>query len=147
MCKTGQMPGFMLLLMKNRGNKMHIKPYSFTAIILAMLILFPVPPSEAGSCGYRKCWGAVGFGPNGAYGFSYSFPTQRQARNRASRGCRGGCTVIRTFYNSCGAIAAGEDNGWGWGYAASERQAKQIALNYCYQNSYNCNVRAWSCSK
>lgn len=24
--------------------------------------------AAAGDCGYQYCWGAVGFGPNGAYG-------------------------------------------------------------------------------
>jgi Domain of unknown function (DUF4189) len=118
-----------------------------TAIIFGLLILIPVDQAQARHCGYQRCWGAVGFGPGGAYGFSHSYGSQHQARRQAARACRGDCTVIKTFYNTCGAIAAGQDGGWGWGYAPSRRRASRLALQYCRQNSYNCNVRAWACSK
>ena len=118
-----------------------------TAIILGLLFLIPSRAANAGSCGYPRCWGAVGFGPYGASAFSHSYSSQYQARRRVNIECGGNCTVIKAFYNSCGAIAAGSDDGWGWGYAPSGRGAKLLALRYCRRNSYNCSIRAWSCSK
>jgi len=112
-----------------------------------MLFVFPVNRAEARHCGYQRCWGAVGFGPGGARAFSHSYRSERLAWRKANRGCRGDCTVIKTFYNSCGAIAAGSDNGWGWGYSTSKNRAIRLALKYCRRSSYNCRVRAWACSK
>ena len=41
-----------------------------TIIALAAILLSPLLSlsAEAGSCGYTRCWGAVGFGPGGAWG-------------------------------------------------------------------------------
>jgi len=118
-----------------------------TGILLVILTGIPVNEANAGHCGYQRCWGAVGFGPYGASAYSHSYNSQYQARRRVNRECEGNCTVIKTFYNTCGAIAAGSDDGWGWGYAPSRNAARQLALRYCRQNSYNCSVRAWACSK
>jgi hypothetical protein len=103
--------------------------------------------AEAGSCGYTRCWGAVGFGPGGAWGYSHSYRYENQAKRAVQNNCKGTCTVIKSFYNTCGAIAAGSDNGWGWSWAASKKKAQRAAMQYCRQNSYNCSVRAWGCSK
>ncbi len=126
---------------------MNKKLLLLAGIFLTFLILIPTNEAEARHCGYARCWGAVGFGPYGASAYSHSYNSQYKARRRVNRECRGNCTVIKTFYNSCGAIAAGDDNGWGWGYAPSRRRATRLALQYCRRNSYNCTVRAWACSK
>ncbi|WP_397541571.1 DUF4189 domain-containing protein [Roseovarius salis] len=103
-------------------------------------------PAGAGQCGYQYCWGAVGFGPYGAAGWAHSYASQAGAYNRVFQECGGNCTQIKTFYNSCGAIAAGANNGWGWGTAQSRAQAQNIAMGYCNQYDVGCSVRAWACS-
>ena len=91
-------------------------------------------------------WGAVGFGPGGAYGWAHSYGTEQEAYNAVQSSCGWDCTQVKTFYNTCGAIAAGSNLGWGWGYAGSRAQAEGIAMNYCDQYDYGCYVRAWACS-
>ncbi len=103
-------------------------------------------PAAAGECGYDYCWGAVGFGPGGAYGWAHSYASQQEAWNAVQSNCGGNCTQIKTFYNSCGAIAAGARDGWGWGYAPSRAEAERIAMGYCRQYDTGCHVRAWACS-
>ena len=103
--------------------------------------------ASAGSCGYQNCWGAVAVGPNGAYGFSHSWGTEQQAYDTANSGCEWDCTITRTFYNSCAAIAVADNGGWGWSYASSRALAESNAMSYCMENGYNCRVRVWSCSQ
>ncbi len=119
-----------------------------TIIALAAILLSPLLSlsAEAGSCGYTRCWGAVGFGPGGAWGYSHSYKSEWRAKRKVRNECSN-CTVIKTFYNTCGAIAAGPNNGWGWGWASTRAAAERTALNYCRQNSRNCFVRAWACSR
>ena len=39
--------------------------------------------ASAGQCGWDYCWGAVGFGPGGAYGYAYSHYSETDAYNAA----------------------------------------------------------------
>ena len=103
--------------------------------------------ATAGSCGYEYCWGAVAVGPNGAYGFAHSWGSEQQALDTANAGCEWDCTIARTFYNSCAAIAVADNGGWGWAYESSRELAESSAMNYCMDNGYNCRVRVWSCSQ
>lgn len=145
--KPGLCATINILSNRKEGLNMFKKLFLLTGIVFGLLFLFPVNQADARHCGYQRCWGAVGFGPGGAYGFSHSYRSQRLAWRKVNRGCQGDCTVIKTFYNSCGAIAAGSDNGWGWGYSTSKNRAIKLALRYCQRKSRNCRVRAWACSK
>ncbi|MEQ9260188.1 MAG: DUF4189 domain-containing protein [Roseovarius sp.] len=107
---------------------------------------FLAGPAAAGQCGYQYCWGAVGFGPGGAAAWATSYSSEQGAYNRAYNECGGACTQIKTFYNTCGAIAAGNNDGWGWGHSPSKQGAINIAMGYCNQYDYGCSVRAWACS-
>jgi len=113
------------------------------ALAVAMVL---APAAHAGSCGYDYCWGAVGFGPNGAWGYSYGQFSEDEAVNVAQDGCGWNCTVVKTFYNTCGAIAVADNGGWGWGWAPSRSDAESTAIAYCVENGRNCRVRAWACS-
>lgn len=103
--------------------------------------------AAAGSCGYDYCWGAVGIGANGAYGFSHSYSSESAAIRSAQNGCKGQCSEIRTFYNTCGAIAVADNGAWGFGWHNDQELSESIAMNYCMDNGYNCQIRVWSCSK
>jgi len=121
-----------------------MKLSTFSAVAAATAFL--AGPVAAGQCGYQYCWGAVGFGPGGAYGWAHSYASENEAYNAVQGSCGWDCTQVKTFYNSCGAIAAGANNGWGWGYAGSRAQAEGIAMDYCDQYDYGCSIRAWACS-
>ncbi|GAB4306458.1 MAG: hypothetical protein Kow0058_18860 [Roseovarius sp.] len=123
---------------------MRFKP--IIAGVASALCICAAVPALAGQCGYDKCWGAVGFGPGGAWGWASGKPSQQAAISTVQRNCRGNCTQIKTFYNTCGVIAAGNMNGWGWGYSQSRAQAEKIALGFCRRNDTGCRVRAWACS-
>jgi hypothetical protein len=114
--------------------------------VAAALLLAGAVSAQAGQCGYDYCWGAVGIGPGGAYGYSYEHSSEARAINAAQQGCGGNCTNIKTFYNTCGAMARGNNGAWGFGWANSEGQAKANALGYCRQNGRGCQVAVWACS-
>lgn len=109
-------------------------------------LAFAAGPVAAGQCGYQYCWGAVGFGPGGAAGWAHSYPSQQDAYNAVQSNCGWDCTQIKTFYNTCGAIAVGANDGWGWGHSPSRAGAESLALGYCNQYDYGCSVRVWACS-
>ncbi|MZR15148.1 DUF4189 domain-containing protein [Maritimibacter sp. DP07] len=91
-------------------------------------------------------WGAVGIGPGGAYGYAHDWNTERQAYGSAARGCEWDCTEIRTFFNTCAAMAVASNGGWGWGTGASRGAAESRAMGYCRQYGNGCRVRVWACS-
>ncbi|WP_372884142.1 DUF4189 domain-containing protein [Shimia sp.] len=116
------------------------------ASVLSVGALVLAGALNAGQCGYEQCWGAVGIGPGGAYGWAHSHASEGAAYNAAQRGCRGNCDQIRTFYNTCGAIARASNGGWGWGWASSRQAAENTALGYCREYGANCRVAVWACS-
>ncbi|MFQ5439241.1 MAG: DUF4189 domain-containing protein [Paracoccaceae bacterium] len=117
------------------------------SFVVLALVAATATPALAGSCGYTYCWGAVGIGPGGAYGWSVGQRSEGNAISEAQSGCEGDCTNIRTFYNTCGAMAEAPDGAWGFGWNADMRTAKSLALGYCAENGYDCQLRAWACSK
>lgn len=115
--------------------------------LLLGAVIFTATPARAQSCGYAQCWGAVAIGPGSAYGFSHGYGSERDAINVAQQGCQYDCNVVRTFYNTCAAIAVADNGGWGWGWHAQRELAESTAMNYCMDQGRNCRVRVWSCSK
>ena len=100
----------------------------------------------AGECGYDYCWGAVGIGPGGAWGYSYGQFSETDAVNVLQGECGWDCDNVHTFYNTCGAIAEGSQGNWGFGWAGSRAEAEGNALGYCYQNGGGCAIKVWACS-
>jgi len=124
------------------GGEMKLVRKSISGIVIVFSFIFILASNPA-----HADWGAVGFGPGGAWGYSAGQYSQRQAWRKVNRSCRGNCTVIKTFQNLCGAIAAGPDNGWGWTSSRSMRGAKRGAMRQCRRNSYDCSLRAWACAR
>lgn len=88
-------------------------------------------------------WGAVGIGPNGAYGWAVDFEKEQDAINYAVSACQGECRGF-SFSNSCAAIAKG--GGYiGWAQAPSKSTAQAIALEQC-GNSSSCEIQVWGCT-
>lgn len=116
--------------------------------MVAALMVFPALAggAMAGECGYAQCWGAVGIGPGGAWGYSYGKYSETDAVNALQGECEWDCDNVHTFYNTCGAIAEGNSGNWGYGWAGTRSQAEDNAMGYCYQNGGGCSVRVWACS-
>jgi serine/threonine-protein kinase len=93
--------------------------------------------------------GAIAFSPSTkAYGFSYDYATKRQAEREAMRFCNqeaNDCVIAVTFYNGCGAVAAGR-NGWGADWGATSNRAQQNALDMCSNYTTRCRVVRWQCT-
>lgn len=116
-------------------------------LLLMSTLVLAGGAAQAGSCGYTYCWGAVMIGPNGAWGFSHSWPSEQQAYDAAMQECRYDCTEVRTFANACAAIAQASNGYWGWGQGGNRSAAENTAINYCANGGYDCRVRVWACSQ
>ncbi|MFY0678980.1 MAG: DUF4189 domain-containing protein [Thalassovita sp.] len=103
--------------------------------------------ASAGQCGYEYCWGAVGSSSKGAYGWAHSYATEQDAYNSVYTSCEGDCTEIKTFYNSCGAMARASNGAWGWAADQTREIAEHRAIGYCLEHGSNCQVVVWACSK
>ncbi len=101
---------------------------------------------SAGQCGYDYCWGAVGIGDGGAWGYSYGQVSEEAAVEALQGACEWDCDNVHTFYNTCGAMAEGTSGNWGFGYASSRDAAEDTALDYCSDHGGGCAVRVWACS-
>jgi len=103
------------------------------------------PQAALADCQVGDCWGAVAFGPGGAWAYAVNEPTREAASAAAQSQCRGRCTRVLTFHNSCGAYASGDD-AYGWGNAQDRGAAEARALQECAARTSNCAVRVWGCT-
>jgi hypothetical protein len=93
-------------------------------------------------------YGSLAYSPRtGAFGWSVGFSNRRGAEREAMANCDArDCRKALYFVNSCGALARGEDGGWGSSWGESPRQARRKALDICERNSYACEVIVTKCS-
>jgi hypothetical protein len=93
-------------------------------------------------------YGAIAFSQDsGSVGYSYDYGDQASAENRAMQECNdNGCMVVLWFRNACGALAIGDGNGYGTGWAGTRADAEQIALSNCGQYAGNCANNTWACT-
>ncbi len=114
----------------------------------AMLVSATFAASAQTNCGYQYCWGAIAFNPNtGAYGWAHSYFSEGEAWDAAAAGCSYNCPEVHTFYNQCAAAAIGANGGYGYGFGASQGAAQNVAMSYCNNYDYGCQVLVWSCSR
>ena len=106
---------------------------------------------ESGSRGSGSSirWGAIAYSDkNRSYGTSHDYATLAQARRFALAECRANdCEVEAWFYNSCGAVAAG-DNEVSFGAQGRTRAgAQRAALAGCTRRGgRNCELVVSQCS-
>ena len=95
-------------------------------------------------------FGAIAYSPNtGSHGYSYDYGSRREAEAYAMNQCRkyaGDCRVAIWFRNACGALAIGNNGGWGSGWGDSRQRAEYEAINSCRQHAGNCGIRRWACT-
>jgi len=104
-----------------------------------------------GASGTALANGALAIDSNqgSRYGYSYDYPTMREAERRALRECGPGCRVVLRFPTGCGAYAADQEPGstaYGWGTASSSGAAQSRALSECRARGRNCIIRVWGCN-
>jgi hypothetical protein len=113
-----------------------------TAGLLLALVAFAV---DAGAARYgkRQLWGAIAYNSKtGAFGYAVDRKTKREAETDAFRQC-GDCDVIKTFRDSCGAIAD-RPKKFIWETGASREIAERKALQKC--GGAECKIAVWACT-
>lgn len=95
--------------------------------------------------------GAIALSENdGATGYSYDYERRFDAEKRALQECQAfapNCVLAVWFENECGALALGDDNGWGasTGYSIIEAEKEAISTCRSYDNT-NCQIEVSLCS-
>ena len=113
----------------------------FAAILIGFVGL-GASPAQAQP---RNLWGAVAYGPGGAWAYSVNHYSRRQAQNAALRRCNGRCRRTLTFYNTCGAYAVGA-RAYGWATRRNKYSAQRVAMRQCNNRTHSCRVRVWACT-
>ena len=111
-------------------------------LALATLLL----PATA-SAGYE---GAIAFSQTtGASGWSKNFDSKNAASNAALGYCNADdCKVVYNFTNSCAALAAGTDGGYGVDWDVKLKRAERKALKACQNYSGGgCQIVVSACSQ
>ena len=115
--------------------------------LLGGFVLIAVTGTEARSCGYDRCFGALALGPNGITARSSGQRTAPEAAERVERACGGQCNRIEVFHSGCAAMAQAPLGLPEFGFGSDRASAQGEALLYCRQNGgKGCRVRAWVCS-
>ena len=125
-----------------------MKSFRLSLYLLAGLACLVLAPAAS----YAGDWAAIALSTKtGAWGTSYNYDEEEDARDRAMRECRkhaSDCRVFKTFQNVCVALAGdGSGNfGWAWGYeTASERRRR--AVQQCRdQGGKGCEVVTTFCT-
>lgn len=96
-------------------------------------------------------YGSIAFSQEtGAHGYAYDYATQTEAQDGALAECAkygGGCKVASWFRNGCGALAVGDDRGWGADWGNSRNEAENKALQRCGTHTSKCKIIRWACTK
>jgi len=114
-----------------------------TVVGLLVALAFFSVDSTAARYGKRQLWGSIAYSTQtGAYGYAVDRKTRRDAETEAFRICGTNCDLVRTFRDSCAAVAArpkrvASDTG------ASREIAEAKALRKCGDN---CKIAVWACT-
>jgi|EndMetStandDraft_4_1072995.scaffolds.fasta_scaffold1114117_1 hypothetical protein len=83
-----------------------------------------------------------------AYGWSKDYGSQAEAESAALTECykrAGDCKIAMSYQNACGAVAVGQDGGWGSDWGRDANAANNKAMHMCDGYSYNCQVVVTQC--
>jgi serine/threonine-protein kinase len=97
-------------------------------------------------------YGSIAYSPEtGAVGYSFDHADKQNAINAALNGCYENaedCVTATTFWNgACGAVAVGENGGWGSGTGSDQYTAQDNATLSCQKRDNNCTVRRFQCTR
>ena len=110
---------------------------------------------ETGAAGSGPPHGSIAFSQEAdggyAWGIAWSFDSAAGALAGATDQCRayGGtsCHEAGWFEEACGALAIGDENGYGTGWGATIAEAEGDALAQCQAVNPNCRVEVARCSQ
>jgi hypothetical protein len=91
-------------------------------------------------------WGAVAYGPGGAWAYAVDYGSRAAAQRAALGRCNNRCQHVLTFVNSCGAYVAGNGGSYGWGNAGTREEAIGRAMSECRVRTSGCRLRVWACT-
>ncbi len=120
------------------------------AIILTLItgLFLAITASQASAKNY---FGAIAISPSTkAMGWSFDYSSKWKANNKALQKCRqyaSDCRIATWFRNACGAVAIGQNGGWGAHWGNSIKNAKWKARKTCRKHDNNCKVKRWVCTK
>jgi serine/threonine-protein kinase len=118
-----------------------------TSLAIATLGLTAI--ALPGIASARDLYGAIAYSQQTKnYSWATDFNSQEAAENAAMDECynkASDCRIATWFQNACGALAVGEDGGWGAHWGKNFRQAQNKALSACNGSSYNCEVVVTKC--
>lgn len=107
----------------------------------------PYPDNGSGTQRSRNNFGAIAFSQaSGSVGYSYDYASSDDAARSAVNSCGQDCRVVIWFGNACGALAVGSGQAYGSGWAGTQNDAENIAMNSCSANTSNCRVVRWICT-
>ena len=94
--------------------------------------------------------GALAIGDCGAWGGSWNYDSDDDARDRAQAECKGrNCRVVTSFDGLCAAFATDRSRtcgAWGWATRERQRAADEVAIDECEKaGGRNCQIRARFC--
>ena len=114
---------------------------------LGVVLAIAVSGTQAGACGYERCFGALALGPNGIMARSSGQRTAPGAHERANVACGEKCDRIEVFHSGCAAMAQAPMGAQDFGFGVDRASAEGEALLLCaLQGGEACRVRAWVCS-
>jgi serine/threonine-protein kinase len=110
----------------------------------AFLVSLALSPTRAAAA---DNYGAIAFSQDsGKVGWAYDYRSRSAAEERALEECGNDCEVVLWIMNACGALATGDDNGYGTGWAGSRARAEEIAKANCEEHADNCRINRWICT-
>jgi len=128
-----------------------MKSYRLSLFLLAGLACL-VPSVYATPAAAQGTWAAIALSTKtGAWGTSYNYEDEDEARSRALRECRknaSDCKVYKTLENACVALAGdGSGNfGWAWGYETISERRRRAVQQCRDQGGKGCEVVTTFCS-
>ena len=94
-----------------------------------------------------EMYAAIAFSEvNGYFGYANRYGTQDEAEERALQECGESCEIVIWARDACAALFAGDGNGYGVSWAATEKEAVQNAAVECDARTSACELKAAVCS-
>jgi Domain of unknown function (DUF4189) len=98
----------------------------------------------------RDYYGAIAYSQSTrAHGYSLDYRSRAGAEQKAYIECSkhaADCSIAVWFRNACGALAVGDDGGYGSGWHGTREGAENNAIKSCSGVSSGCRVIRWACT-
>ena len=132
----------------------HAATGEVTAEQVERLLSAESPSGAAATGAAGDLHGSIAFSKLSGGGYAYGIAWNAESPEAARRGAReecarhgggSGCREVGGFRNACGALAIGDNNGFGTGWGATNAEAESDALSNCRAANRNCRVEVSRC--